>query len=416
MVESIIPALDSLQIIYEFLAGFWWIYLPVFLYFIWLSSLENHNRLKYLASLEWTLLEIRIPSEVNKSPKGMEQVFASIYGVFLAPVRWQDKLFKGKVPDWFSFEISGTGGEIHFYVRTQKVYRNLVESQIYAQYPDAELIEVEDYASALPAFLPNEEYDLWGGELIFSKEDPYPIRTYPDFEEKSTGPEAAKRIDPVASLAETISTLEYKEHIAIQLLIRPAGDDWVKKGQSVVDKLMGKKSKPKEDWLAKAVFGIDALLPGGAPAKKEEKKEQQEQLSPGKQDVLKAVERSFTKLGFESGIRLIYIFPKGNFHKTHLAAMNGAFKQFASPALNSFKFNKGTTPPIRGFRYKQKAYARKVIMYDAFRDRSFVQKPIILTTEELATVYHFPDVTVKSPLLPRVEAKKGEPPAGLPVG
>ena len=219
----------------------------------------------------------------------------------------------------------------------------------------------------------------------------------------------------MASLAETIASLEYKEYISIQLLIRPVADAWVKKGQSVVDKLMGKKAKTQTSWLTKAVFGIDALLSGGSPAQQEEKKEN-EQLSPGKQEVLKVVEKKFTKLGFESGIRLVYVFPKDKFHITHLAAMNGAFKQFASPSLNSFKLNKHTTPPIRGFLYKQKAYTRKVTMYNKLRDRLFAKKPIVLNTEELATVYHFPDVSVKSPLLPRVEAKKGEPPAGLPKG
>ena len=379
MVESITLTLDSLRIVYDLFVEFWWIYLPVLFFFAWFLSLENYNSLKYLSSLEWTLLEIRVPREVNKSPKGMEQVFAALYGVFLGPTRWQDKIFKGKTGDWFSFELAGTSGEIHFYVRTQKQYRNLVESQIYAQYPDAELAEVEDYLTPLPRFLPNDEYDLWGGELILSKEDAYPVRTYPEFEEKGTGPEVVKRIDPVASLAETLSTLEYKEYISIQLLIRPAGDGWIKKGQAVVDKLMGKKAKSKEDWLAKAVFSIDALLPGGSPAKTEDKKEK-EQLSPGMQDTLKAVEKKFTKLGFESGIRLVYIFPKGSFHKTHLVAMNGAFKQFASPSLNSFKLNGMTTPPIRGLFYKQKAYARKVGIYNKLCGRAFVKKSIIFST------------------------------------
>src|SRR3990167_2442122 len=248
MVESITLTLDSLRIVGDLFASFWWLYLPILFFVAWLVSFETYNRLKYLASLEWTLLEIRVPREVNKSPKGMEQVFAALYGIFLGPVRWQDKFFKGKVPDWFSFEIAGTGGEIHFYARTQTKYRNLVESQIYAQYPDAELKEAEDYLSVLPPFLPNDEYDLWGGEEILSKEDAYPIRTYPEFEEKGTGPDIVKRIDPVASIVETIASLDYKEYISIQLLIRPAGgDEWVKKGQAVVDKLMGKKAKPKED-------------------------------------------------------------------------------------------------------------------------------------------------------------------------
>lgn len=415
MVESLTLILDSMRVAYDLFVKFWWLYLPPLLFFAWLLSFETYNRLKYLASLEWVLLEIKVPRELNKSHKGMEQIFAALYGIYSGSVKWREKFFKGKVPDWFSFEIVGTGGEIHFYIRTQTKYRNLVESQIYAQYPDAELAEVEDCFASLPMSLPNDEYDLWGGEEILSKEDAYPIRTYPEFEEKASGPEAAKRIDPVASLLETISSLKYKEYISVQLLIRPVGDDWIKNGQAIVDKLMGKKAKVREDWLTKAIFGVDTFLSGGSSVKKEENKER-EQLSPGKQDVLKAIEGSFTKLGFESGIRLVYIYPKGNFRITHLVAMNGAFKQFASPALNSFKLNGKTTPPTKGLFYKQKAYARKTKIYKKLRGGLFVEKPFVMTTEELATVYHFPDSSVRSPLIPRVEAKKGEPPAGLPIG
>ena len=39
----------------------------------------------------------------------------------------------------------------------------------------------------------------------------------------------------------------------------------------------------------------------------------------------------------------------------------------------------------------------------------------VLNTEELATIYHLPDMGVRAPLLPRVEAKRGEPPVGLPI-
>jgi hypothetical protein len=40
---------------------------------------------------------------------------------------------------------------------------------------------------------------------------------------------------------------------------------------------------------------------------------------------------------------------------------------------------------------------------------------MILNTEELATIYHFPALKVVTPTLVRVLSKKGEPPAGLPV-
>ena len=59
-------------------------------------------------------------------------------------------------------------------------------------------------------------------------------------------------------------------------------------------------------------------------------------------------------------------------------------------------------------------------MFDAYVNRSAFYKPhkrktFILNTEELATVYHFPGSVVRTPALGRIESKKGEPSAGLPI-
>ena len=59
-------------------------------------------------------------------------------------------------------------------------------------------------------------------------------------------------------------------------------------------------------------------------------------------------------------------------------------------------------------------------MFDAYVNRSAFYKPykrktIVLNTEELATIYHFPRQRCPTPSLARIESKKGEPPAGLPV-
>ena len=38
-----------------------------------------------------------------------------------------------------------------------------------------------------------------------------------------------------------------------------------------------------------------------------------------------------------------------------------------------------------------------------------------MNIEELATLYHFPTPSVKAPLLKRTEAKRAEPPFGIPI-
>jgi hypothetical protein len=41
---------------------------------------------------------------------------------------------------------------------------------------------------------------------------------------------------------------------------------------------------------------------------------------------------------------------------------------------------------------------------------------MILNTEELATIFHLPDMSAMSPSISRIEAKKGGAPVNLPVG
>lgn len=38
-----------------------------------------------------------------------------------------------------------------------------------------------------------------------------------------------------------------------------------------------------------------------------------------------------------------------------------------------------------------------------------------MNSEELATMYHLPDMSAMSPAIGRIEAKKGGPPLNLPV-
>ena len=412
--DPVFIAWDELNIAFSFLINLWWIYIPLLLLLGLMSAYGTYTKLKYISGLKWVLLKLNPPKDPGKSPKAAEHIFAALHGIY-SPVKWKDKFFKGKVPDWFSFEIAGTQGEIHFYIRTPEQYKTLVQSQVYAQYPDSEITEVsDDYADWFP-LVPDDKYDLLGSEFILNKEDVFPIRTYPEFEEKPSGPGDIKRVDPLASLSEVMSSLEAGENIAIQLLFRPTGDGWVKKGQGAIDKFQGKAPKVAQDFLGKTVWEIDKLIPGHVEVKKEEKKPESTKLTPGKEDSLKAIERKISKLGFESGIRFIYSGLRENFHKTHVSGVIGAFKQFSSPSLNGFKPNKKTGTSAKWPFKAQKEYKQKMFLSRKFKNRAFVSKPFVLNTEELASIYHFPDIGVKTPLMPRIEAKKGEPPSGLPI-
>jgi len=398
-----------------YLLSLWWIYIPLILLILLIMLFESYSRTNYINSLKWFLLEIQVPQDPHKSPKAAEQIYAALHAI-QPKVKAKEKFWLGKVPDWFSFEIVSISGQIHIFVRTLEAHRNFVESQIYAQYPDAEIKEADDYMNDLPLILPDDQYDLNGGDFILEKEDAYPIRTYPDFEEERPGKDDVKRIDPMASLVESMSTLLSGERIAVQVLVRSTDDKWVKDAQQAIDKLMGKKPKSKKTVTTTIVGSIMTnVLRYGPPEKKDEKEVTMSQLTPGTQEALKAIEKSLAKLGLETNIRFLYIAPKDIYNKGKIAAVTGCFKQFSSFALNSFKINKETAPGGKWPFKPMTEFGRKKKLYRKFRLRQYAKKRYVLNTEELATVFHFPDIGVKSAVLPRIEARKGEAPAELPI-
>ena len=52
----------------------------------------------YLRSMTWTLLEIKVPKNISRTPKAMEQIFAALHGFQSSP-KFVDKI---KSPDKLS--------------------------------------------------------------------------------------------------------------------------------------------------------------------------------------------------------------------------------------------------------------------------------------------------------------------------
>ena len=138
-------------------------------------------------------------------------------------------------------------------------------------------------------------------------------------------------------------------------------------------------------------------------------------LSPGMKETVAALEESISKHGFKSGIRILYIARADVFSKASIPAALGAFKQFSTYNLNGFKPNGQVTPSVDYLFKKTREYIRKRRLYTRARIRFFVSKGIIFNTEELATVYHIPSVVLEAPKLPKITAKKAEPPKALPT-
>lgn len=420
---------------------YWWTWLPLVLGILAYGEWASYQRAKYLAGLKWTVLEIIPPQDIPySSPRAADHFFAGLHATHSGGTNWKSQFLTGKVPDWFSFEIVSDGGSTHFYIRCPEGQRNVIESMLFAQYPDAEIRVVSDYVEHLPETPDLAQYDIAGAEMEFTKEPAYPIKTYAEFEEAG-GKDSYERLDPLAPLLEIMSALRPGEHLWIQFLVRATGGDWAKESQAVLDKLVGKPEKPAATpWLitvieapfvllAEILRTFDVLPPAEKP--KEEKKEEANlsKLTPGQKEVLERVEAKLAKLAFKAGIRIMYAASKESFNGTRFANVTGMFKQLYYTNLNSFKPGNGTrdkgilswlSPKDKGWFADERTAQKKIEMYHEYRERTFPQKGdgqrlVILTNEELATLWHMPALNVRAPLLPRVQAKKGQPPAILPT-
>jgi hypothetical protein len=420
---------EILNVYRDLFVGYWWIIAPValflFLRYFWVNYLIS----KYLMGLRWILLEVKFPRGVVKTPKAMEQFFAGLHAAERKR-KFKEKYIKGELPPWFSIEMVGHAGTIRFFIRGQEKYRNLIESHLYAQYPEAEIVEAEDYVDSIPLGTPTKDFDAWGTELILTKPDAYPIRTYPVFFEEK---EAEERTDPIAGLFEFLSSLHRDENIGIQILISPAGDDWKKDGEKLVAKIVGKEVKEDKkkglliieegkNWASELSNGIARFFGFGTAAEKKEEKVQSVVpfLTPGQKETVLAVERNIAKLGFKTMIRFMYWAPKDIFDKDKSTVAAGYFRQFNTQNLNGFKANKAVTPGRGRIFKKRREPGQKRIFVARYKKRYFPfhkikTKGFVFNTEELATICHLPGKFVEAQRLMKIEAKKSSPPADLPI-
>lgn len=415
-----------LNSIISVIAVAWWVVLPIALAFIFWEFWLQHIYIAYLRSVKWILLEIKVPAIIEKTPKAMEQIFAAVYGIYSFGLNFMQKYWEGRLKeDWISFELVGFSGGVHFYVRLPDSYRNLIESAVYSQYPDAEVQEANDYLDLFPRTLPNKIYDVWGTDYHLIRDSSYPIRTYEYYEEIKE----EKRLDPIAAITEVMSKLKSDEAICLQIFVRPtgpdAGDDWKAAGEAVRDKLAGRK-KPAPRGLPAIIFEFFknlVIAPIEHPVWMEEPKQKEGPnplllMTPGEKEVLEAIEQKISKLGFRTNIRFLYIDKRDSFTRSNIAAVMSTFHQFGIQNLNGFRPNLDSITVVRGnIKYFKgtRTWFKKRRLWESYRRMYWPSKTSILNTEELATLYHFPATIVEAPLLRRVGAKKGEPPAGLPV-
>ena len=377
----------------------------------------RYVRAKNFLSIKYTVLEIRLPKDTFKSPLAMEIFLQSLHNTSDGSTYAQ--FWKGETRPWYTLELVSIEGRVKFYIWTQDQRKAGVMSALYSQFPGIEVHETGDYTKSV--HYDKKTMKIWANEFVFTKEDPYPIKTYVDYG-LDKDPKEEFKVDPLLPMLEFLGSVGPNQQIWIQILIRAHKKEQRKPGHWF---------KKTDAWQDSAKKLVNEIMIRDEKTKSTKKKEGEEdiktiiRLSKGEQDIIEAIERSVGKLGFDVGIRGVYIAPNESFNKPFaIGGVIGNMKHFNTENLNGFKPNGKVwhaqlADPwqdyknIRRDRYSADALAM-------YKRRSFFYAPhegtpIVLNTEELATIYHFPGSVAATPTLDRIPSKKAEAPSNLPV-
>jgi len=424
--------------VWDIVKVWWWVPVPFVLLQPLLFLYKWQRKGLFMKSMPTILIEIRIPKEVLKPIRAMDVVLDGLWQVLYdEPGTLYEKWVEAKFSWYYSFEIVSIEGQPHFYIEIPKANRDAIEAVIYAQYPASEISVVNDYSKKVPADLPNKDWDLWGCDYKLLRSSSYPIKTYMEFESEREALEE-KRIDPLATLLESMAKIGKGEQLWVQIMATPVTNSevpWVTESEEIRDELTKRTNKKK---AGKTMIGeaVDFLISGDVgDMEKEEKKEllpPEMKLTSGERDVVTAVEKKASKKGFQCSIRFIYLGKKEVFFKPKLRLALSYFANFGTGNLNLLvpygqpymtKIPQKIFPLFNIGR-ERRIYLRKRRIVRNYRKRDHARAPLdrkfpssfILNTEELASIYHFPgQESAHAPFIERIETKKGEAPAGLPM-
>lgn len=310
-------------------------------------------------SFNSVLLQVALPRDNEVKIDAAEQLFAS-----LASIRKGGMLSLLKPQPHLSFEIVGLPQDIRFFVHTPENIRDLVEKQINGAYPDAEITIVGAKDDGKGRTIGND-YNIFSKEgkvaftsLKLKSSDYLPMKAYKDLP-----------VDPLSSITSVLAKMSEGEGAAVQIALSPAASKWKQMGRSYIAKTKKTEANPET-----AKYAADP-------------KE------------LEGIENKIGKAGFNVVVRIVVSSSTIEAAQAHLGNIASAFSQFS--ASNSFTKNRH----LFKFAFMNDFVYRYMPMHD---------QTSVLSSEELATIFHFPNKSVATPHIFWITSKRAPAPAQIP--
>lgn len=351
----------------------------------------------------WVMLKVSIPKERHAEENEQRMDFREMASVIEPFFAGLEALFDTKIQkkisgqDHISLEIISKGGLVFFYIGTPSLYKESIEKNILAQYPDA-IIE-EDKERGYSIFK-DTKGEIAAGNLRLLKKFFFPVKTYRYLE-----------YDPLNGIVNALSKLGENCNVGIQILIRPTDNSWrfaidktaknIQSGKSASYYQMNSRQRAGENFF-KFLGDVGKTAAGKSLEEEEKEKMSQNQLrlNPIQEQQLKLLAEKGSKTGFDTQVRIISVAPTKEQAVEKLKIVYSAFAQFFAPDHNGFKLKKAKKQRETVANYIYRIYGREPRM--------------LLNTEELASIYHLPNRYMDAPNIAWVYSKKESPPPQLP--
>jgi len=333
--------------------GIFGLSLLIGLSFFYLFIIYIRLKKREAMSLGMVTMEVKISKDNEIKIDAAEQMLAGFTTLKSAKF-WSF----GDVDEVVALEIVGKKADIRFYVTVPEKIKDMTEKQIYGFYPQAEIVTVDE------SNIFSEK-----GNVAFAalKQKDVPYQPFKTYRELST--------DPLSNLTTTLSKMNEDEGAIIQILIRNSKSKWKKAGKSYISSIKKKESTPD-----KATFKVDSKI-------------------------LEKIDDKCSKSGFDTVIRVVVSSNSKDSANQHLRNIKGSFSQFTSD-LNSLT--------------NAKIFSKKLFMIDFIYklfpiiDIPFFKNVSVLSVDELATLFHFPNKTIETPYINWLKAKSAPVAAEVP--
>jgi hypothetical protein len=322
-------------------------------------------------------------SQVREQIGVADTLFSAIAG--LSPEHGFGAWLHGRT-DNFAFEIVTRDNLICFYVAVPYRLRELVEQQVHAQYPHAEISEEPDYNIFKP------HCHIVGAHLWFKYKSAFPFKTYKGMES-----------DPLVAVLNPLSKIGEDEGAIVQFIVRPAGGHWRREGVHIIREI--KEGQKFESVAHRGSFGSFMAelkkFTGTTKSSDPNKQREKYQLTQMEEEMVKHMEEKLSHGGLEITIRIVSSAPNKESAQLNLENIINSFSQY-----NIYRYGNsfGAAVPKK---------PGDIIRASIFR--SFDEKHhFVVSTEEMTSFWHLPTSSTETPHIAWLGARKAPPPTNMP--